>query len=164
MGDGARYLQDLEPDPELGSDERGKPRVDENDGPCRAGQSPHSSTRAKAAGSLLPSLGAAAVWEKCEPLQFNDALILLPMRAFLVPTTEETRNSACVYTWVGHSFHYIGSAWRRGHEKLGGIGQRWLEHVGLVRRMCCRDRNEGEKLRYRLGDSSDADIEAEREQ
>ena len=57
-----------------------------------------------------------------------------------------------MYTSVGHSFHYICSAcsWRRGHEKLGGIGQRWLEHMGLVRRMRCRDRNEGEKLRYRL--------------
>ena len=42
-------------------------------------------TRARAAGSLLPSLAAAAVWEKkCEPQQFNDirALILLQMRAF----------------------------------------------------------------------------------
>ena len=112
-------------------------------------------TRARATGSLLPSLPAEAVWaKKCEPQQFNDvwALFLLQMRAFLVPTTEETKNSPCVYTWVGHSFHYIGSAcqWRRGHEKLGGIGQRWLEHVGLVRRMRCRDRSEGEKFRYRL--------------
>ena len=41
----------------------------------RRTEPPHSSTRAKAAESLLPSLGAAAVWEKCEPLQFNDALI-----------------------------------------------------------------------------------------
>ena len=112
--------------------------------------------RARATGSLLPSLAAAAVWElQCEPEQFNDvwALILLQMRAFLLPTTEETKNSACVvYTRVGLSFHYIGSAcsWRRGHEKLGGIGQRWLEHVGLVRSMRCRDRSEGEKLRYRL--------------
>ena len=115
--------------------------------------------------------------EKCEPQQFNDnwALILLQMRAFLVPTTEGTKNTACVYMWECHSFHYIGSAcsWRRGHEKLGGIGQKWLEHVGLVRRMRCGDRCEGEKLRYRLarrensrarcakpGDSSDTAIEA----
>ena len=34
---------------------------------------------------------------------------------------------------------------RHGHEKLRGIGQRWLEHVGLVRRMRCRDRSEGGK-------------------
>ena len=95
------------------------------------------------------------MWEKqCEPQQFNDVwtLILLQMRAFLVPTTEETKSSACVHKWVGHSFRFFGSAysWRRGHEKLGGIGQRWLEHVGPVRKMRCRDRSEGEKLRYRL--------------
>ena len=112
-------------------------------------------TRVRATGSLSPPLAATAVWEKkCEPQQFNDvrALILLQMRAFLVLTTEETKCSACVHTWVGHSFHYIGSAcsWRRGHEKLGGIGQRWLEFVGRVRKMRCRDRGEGEKLRYRL--------------
>ena len=185
--DGARYLRELEFDTGLGSDERGKSRVDES-GPCRVGQSRYSSTagleetvwselrgavygsgrgngrnhddksaaktveksvlrlrrgledwifpqgkaarrenpdadalwcmcqscstilwlrrnrrctRARAARSLLPSLAAAAVWEKkCVPNQFNEiwALVLLQMRSFLVPTTEETKkHSMCVH-------------------------------------------------------------------
>ena len=67
----------------------------------------------------------------CEPQQFNDvwALILLQMRASQVPTTEETKSSACVCTWVVHSFHCIGSAcpWRRGHEMFG---RTWSTMVG----------------------------------
>ena len=42
--DGPRYLWRLESDPELVSGERGKSRVDEDDGPSRARQSRHSST------------------------------------------------------------------------------------------------------------------------
>ena len=112
-------------------------------------------SRAHATTSMLPQLASEAVWKrKCDPQQFNDvwALMLLRMRAFLVPTTEDTSSSAGVYTLVGQSFRCIGSAcsWRRGQENLGGIGQRWLEHVELVRKMRCRDRGEGDKLCYRL--------------
>ena len=70
------------------------------------------------------------------------ASVLLQIRAFLVPTAEGTTDSACVF----------GSpcSWRRGHEKLGGIGQRWLEHVPVVRKMRCRDNGEEDKLLCRL--------------